>query len=81
MAKICLLAYYWYVEFQMYINIYINIILGLVIYFTYGIWHSKERSSPLVKARNSINENGTNSDNVPYCAATIAKNNDINETL
>ncbi|XP_076251398.1 cationic amino acid transporter 2-like [Rhynchophorus ferrugineus] len=55
------------------------LIIGLIIYFAYGIWHSNERSPPF-KPQNSVKENGTNG-NVPYSAAITAKNNDVNETL
>ncbi|XP_066155957.1 cationic amino acid transporter 2 isoform X2 [Euwallacea fornicatus] len=57
------------------------IAIGLVIYFTYGIWHSKERSPPLsTKANpNLVKQNGHANDIIQYYGATTAGKLDTDE--
>ncbi|XP_030755449.1 high affinity cationic amino acid transporter 1-like [Sitophilus oryzae] len=52
------------------------IIIGLVIYFTYGVWHSNERSPPLRPTRNPVQnkENGQTNSSINYYGATTGQN-------
>lgn len=57
------------------------ILIGLVIYFTYGIWHSTERSPPLnvTKSNSPGKQNGHANGDLTYYGATVATKTDVTE--